>query len=136
MKKLILLLVTITLFSSCLPDDEGSQVRLELLPIESVEIPQEFALGHTYTITVRYLKPTDCHVYDGIYYERDLNIRTFAVRNAVTINGACLPLSNTIEEQSFDFYVTSNGSYIFKFWQGVNEEGENVYLEYEIPVID
>jgi len=136
MKKLILLLVTITLFSSCLPDDDGQKISLELVPIESVEIPQEFVLGETYNITVRYFRPSDCHVYDGIYYESNLNERTFAIRNAVNNNGSCSQLNEVIVEKSFDFFVTSNGSYIFKFWQGVNNTGENVFLEYEIPVID
>ena len=136
MKKLILLLVTVITFSSCLPDDNEPKFRLELLPIESVELPQEFVLGQTYTIMVRYFRPTDCHFYDGIYYEKDLNVRTFAIRNAVNTNNTCLALDNVLIEQTFDFYVTSNGSYIFKFWQGVNEEGDNIFLEYEIPVTD
>lgn len=130
-----MLLCLLTL-SSCNLDDDAPQYRLELLPIESVELPSEFQIGNTYSITLRYIKPTTCHIYDGIYFEKDLNIRTFAVRSAVLLGGNCLSTDNEVVEQTFDFYVTSNGSYIFKFWHGTDENGEEIYLEYEIPVTD
>lgn len=130
-----MLLCLLTL-SSCSLDDDAPQYRLELLPIESVELPSEFQIGNTYSITLRYIKPTTCHIYDGIYFEKDLNIRTFAVRSAVLLGGNCLSTDNEVVEQTFDFYVTSNGSYIFKFWHGTDENGEEIYLEYEIPVTD
>ncbi|MCU0349249.1 MAG: hypothetical protein MUF43_00240 [Flavobacterium sp.] len=136
MKKIFYLLACIMLFSSCFPTDDEPRFNLELLPIQSVEVPESFVLGQTYTITVRYFRPTSCHFYDGIHYQRDLNIRVFAIRSAVQQIDTCANLDQVLVEETFEFYVTSNGSYIFKFWQGVNDAGENVFLEYEIPVID
>ena len=43
-------------------------------------------------------------------------------------------MTNSLIEQTLNFYVKNNGSYIFKFWQGKNDAGEDVFLEYEIPV--
>jgi hypothetical protein len=136
MRSIFLMLLCLLTLSSCSLDDDAPQYRLELLPIESVELPSEFQIGNTYSITLRYIKPTTCHIYDGIYFEKDLNIRTFAVRSAVLLGGNCLSTDNEVVEQTFDFYVTSNGSYIFKFWHGTDENGEEIYLEYEIPVTD
>lgn len=134
MKKIILLLSVVFLFNSCSPDDSISY-RFELLPIESVDLPAEFELGETYTITYRYYRPTTCYNDDGIYYEKDLNVRIFAARNIVINPGNCQPLDMVLVEKTFNFYVTSNGSYIFKFWNGEDANGDNIYLEYEIPVI-
>lgn len=140
MKKIILLLSLVFAISSCsLNDDKGEEFHYELLPIENVEIPSEFILGETYTIVVRYYRPTTCYAFNGFYYEKDLNVRTVAVQNVVfDSNTNCEdidPIEANLVEASFDFYVTSNGSYIFKFWQGVDDNGEDVFYEVEVPVI-
>ena len=49
-------------------------------------------------------------------------------------NATCETLENELVENTFNFKVTSNGSYIFKFWQGEDEAGEDQYLTIEIPV--
>lgn len=135
MKKIISLFVILFLFNSCTPD-EGVSYSLKLMPIQSVEIPTEFTLGQTYPITVHYTKPTNCYFFNQLYYEKELNIRTVAVECAVEQRNNCIDLTGADAEASytFNFYVTSNGSYIFKFYQGKDANGDNVFLEYEVPV--
>lgn len=136
MKKILLLLSVLFLFNSCSLDDvQGDEFSYELVPIASVDIPSEFELGETYNIVIRYYRPSTCHAFDGFYYHKDLNVRTIAVQNMVFEQNNCEPLTDVLIEQNLEFYVTNNGSYIFKFWQGKNEAGEDIYLEYEIPVI-
>lgn len=132
MKKLVLLVSILFLFNSCEP--EGNNYFVEVLPVESVEIPAEFELGETYQITMEYYRPTNCHSPYGIYYEKDLNTRTCAVRNLVEERGNCAPVQNILVEETFNFHVTSTGNYIFKFWTGEDSEGNNTFLEYDIPV--
>ncbi len=136
-KKIASLLLLLFLFNACTPD-EGTEYHLELVPIESVDIPTEFVLGQTYPITVRYSRPTTCHFFNNLYYEKNLNVRTIAVETAVEESNDCQELSGTsaIAEYTFNFMVTSNGSYIFKFYQGTDESGNNIFLEYEVPVLD
>jgi len=135
MKKILALVSVLFLFNACsLNDDDGIKFHYELLPIESVVIPDSFEIGETYPITIKYFRPTTCHAFDGFYYDKNLNIRTVAVRNAVVQKDNCTELTNSLIEQTLNFYVTNNGSYIFKFWQGKNDAGEDVFLEYEIPV--
>ena len=135
MKKIIALFAIVFLFNACSPD-EGISYNLKLMPIVSVDIPTEFTLGQTYPITVHYIKPTTCYYFNQLYYEKDLNIRTVAVECAIEQRNNCIDLTGAEAEASytFNFYVTSNGSYIFKFYQGKNTNGENVFLEYEVPV--
>lgn len=138
MKKIISLFALLVVLNSCSLDDGGRNYHLELMPIESVELPTEFELGQTYPITVHYKKPTTCHYFNNIYYEKNLNVRTIAVECAVDERDDCQELDDTaaMAEYTFDFYVTSNGSYIFKFYQGKDESGNNIFLEYEVPVVD
>lgn len=135
MKKIASLLVLLFLVNACSPDS-GTDYHLELMPIQSVDIPTEFTLGQTYPITVHYTKPTTCYYFNNLYYEKNLNVRTIAVENAVEERNNCHDLSaaDGISDYTFNFYVTSNGSYIFKFYQGKDANGEDVFLEYEVPV--
>ena len=132
MKRIVLLLSLLLLFNSCEP--EGSSYSVVILPVESVEIPTEFELGGTYPITMRYLRPTNCHSPNGIYYEKDLNVRICAVTNLLEDRGNCGTLNNILVEETFNFHVTSTGNYIFRFWTGEDADGNNTYLEYDVPV--
>lgn len=136
MKRFIVFGLSLFLLFSCDVGDDGPDFNLELLPIESVEIPDEFELGEVYPITVRYFKPSTCHTFREFYYLKENNERTVAVINYEYLNNSCEELENELVEATFNFIVTSNGSYIFKFWQGENTDGENEYLTIEVPVID
>ena len=134
MKKVVSLLALIFLLGACEPDS-GPNYTFELLKIESVDLPTEFSLGETYPITVHYKLPTSCHYFNQLYYDKDLNIRTVAVESAVEERSNCMDTPNDASEYTFNFYVTSNGgSYHFRFYQGKDENGEAIFLEYDVPV--
>lgn len=137
-KKIVAFLALILIFNSCSTDTHGDNYTLKLMPIESVEIPTEFTLGQTYPITVHYSKPTTCHYFNNLYYEKDLNKRTIAVECAIKDVTTCQELTGdaAIGDYTFNFYVTSNGSYIFKFYQGDDANGLPIFLEYEVPVVN
>lgn len=136
MKKFFVLCLITLLFASCSIDDDGTNFSFEILPVESVEIPDEFTLGKTYPITVSYLRPSTCHTYKEFYYLKENNERTVAPINYVFERTNCETLEDELVEATFNFIVTSNGSYIFKFWQGKDSEGESQYLTIEVPVVD
>lgn len=140
MKKLfsVLLLTVVGLFTftSCELDDNSPNFHFELLPVDSVAVPESFVMGKTYKIKAYYKRPTDCYLSDGFYYEKELNTRTFALQAKVLEQNNCAPVVNEAPlESSFNFLVTSNGSYIFKFFKGEDAEGNRTFLEYEIPVV-
>ncbi|MES2410918.1 MAG: hypothetical protein V4535_05680 [Bacteroidota bacterium] len=135
-KKIVSLFALFFILNSCSPTGDETQYLFDLTPIESVDIPTEFTLGETYPITVHYTVPTNCYYFNTLYYDKDLNVRTIAVENAVAQGNNCQELTpaNGAREYTFNFYVTSNGSYIFKFYQGQDDQGNNIFLEYEVPV--
>ena len=134
MKKFIILSILATIMLSCSTDDDAVSYGFEVLPIESVDIPDEFTLGETYPITVTYNRPSTCHFFRDFYYAKENNERTVAVVNTVIAQNDCEDLTDTETTATFNFQVTSNGSYIFKFWQGKDANDENVFLEIEVPV--
>ena len=135
MKKLLICLIAIATFS-CSVNDDGPTSYNELLPIESAIVPESFEVGETYEITITYLRPTTCHAFSDIYYAKYNNERTVAVISTVyESNGQCTTIESELEA-SFNFKATETGSYIFKFWQGEDENGEDTYLVYEVPVLD
>ncbi|QFZ54389.1 hypothetical protein FEZ18_06075 [Oceanihabitans sp. IOP_32] len=134
MKKFIVLSLALFVLASCSLDDDRQNYRSVFLPIESVDIPDEFTLGKTYPITVSYLKPSTCHAFKEFYYLKKNNQRTVAVINYEYENNRCDTLTNKLVEATFNFVVTSNGSYIFKFWQEKDSTGEDQYLTIEVPV--
>lgn len=136
MKKLIALILALFLFASCSINDDDPNYSFEILPIESVDIPDEFVLGETYPITVSYFRPSTCHAFKEFYYLKENNERTVAAINYVFENNGCETLTGELIEATFNFIVTSNGSYIFKFWQGEDNNGEDQYLAIEVPVIN
>jgi hypothetical protein len=137
MKKIISLFSIMLLLYSCSPDT-GTNYQLEVLPVARVEIPTEFVLGNTYQIKMFYNVPSSCHHYNNIYYRKgtgsESNVRTIAVESAVEQRNNCNTLTNVEQQSSFNFLVTGNGSYIFKFWTGEDEQGNDTFLEYEVPV--
>ena len=135
MKRLVVFCLTLMLFASCSVDDDSTSFSFEVLPVESVDIPDEFELGETYPITVSYLRPSTCHGFKEFYYLKENNERTVAPITYVFDNNDCETLEDKLVEATFNFIVTSNCSYIFKFWQGEDTDGETQYLIIEVPVI-
>lgn len=137
MKKIVFLLFicVITLTSCSLDNDNTPSYYLEITPIEDITMPEEFVHGQTHEIFMTYNRPNDCYVFNNFAYHSDGNERTIAVVNTVYTDASCNDLNET-EEVSFNFLVTSTEPYIFKFYQGENDEGEDQYYIIEIPVVE
>ncbi|TYB74242.1 hypothetical protein ES677_05010 [Bizionia gelidisalsuginis] len=134
MKKRLFACIALLLLS-CNVNDDSLRSYQTLLPIESVTIPDAFIIDDVYAITLFYIKPTNCHSFSDIYYSKDHNERTVSIISTVYTNANCNEI-NAITEASFNFKATSAGTYKFMFWSGKDENNEDIYLNYEIPVIE
>lgn len=135
MKKLVIVCFSFLFLWSCSLDDDSTNYDFEFLPIESVEMPDVFNYGSVHTINYSYYKPSNCHGFHDLYYHIETNEHTVAVINFVLDRTNCEPLIDELVERSFEFKPMDYQSYVFKFWQGIDENDEDVYLIYEIPVI-
>ncbi len=139
MKKLLFIgFILVSLWSCSSDDPTEDEFHFEILPIESATMPEIMYHDEVYTINYTYLKPSTCHIFNDLYYISESNYRTIAVINTVLTNVdnvICEPLPDELVERTFTFYCEStSGSYIFKFWQGEDENGEDTYLVYEVPI--
>lgn len=139
MKKLVLLFAALFLITSCSMDDNTPTFHVEFIPVESVEVPDYFAAGNTYQIKVRYKRPTDCHFYDGFYYEESGGALIVAVQTLVIEDAKCEPLENMQPEESiFEFtcspMTADVSAYLFKFYKGEDDAGNPIYMDIEVPV--
>lgn len=135
MRKLVVLILTLFVFA-CSTDDDYETTYFELLPIEDAIVPIEFERGEVYEILVQYIRPSTCHAYNDIYFERLGNERKVAVMSTV-FQGSfdCTELTDVLDA-SFEFKAGDEDSYVFKFWQGEDDNGDDQYLIIEVPVVD
>ena len=137
MKKFALFILFITTVTGCTLDNGNQDTyNYEVLPVDSYTLPENFKLGETYEIKLKYTKPTACHIFQGIYYSKDLNTRTIGIQAAIKNGEICQQSIPEPTEVSFNFYVTSTGSYIFKFYKGQDTTGKDIFEDVEIPVVD
>ncbi len=134
-KTLVLTLITAIFFTACsLDNDINNNFYLEVVPIDSVVMPETFVYGETYQIEVNYTRPNDCYIFNDFIYDINANERTVAVVNSVYSNSTCND-NEELTSVSFNFKVTSYDTYLFKFYQGEDEQEEDQYLILEVPVI-
>jgi hypothetical protein len=144
MKKSLLFSFLICSILSCSPEDDGTpDFFYETLPIESVVLPELFQLGGTYEITMTYLRPSGCHLFNDFYYLSENNIRTIAIINTVFSDQDCEIFDYEPVEVSFNFQVNNfeqtngiNEPYVFRFWQGEDDNGNDTYYVVEVPIVD
>lgn len=121
---------------SCNLDDGNPEtIQQVLVPITSIEMANSFRLGETYTINLKFQRPTDCHILSGISFDSDGQTQFFGVLNSIdSSDSTCIEVEGLTGETSFEFKAERNNLYIFKFWQGIDEDGEAIYLVKEVPV--
>ncbi len=136
MKKYLLLFVSVIVLNSCSIDsDNPPNFFLEIMPIQSVNVPDEFTHGQTYEISMIYTRPNSCYQFHDFVYQSQENERNVAIVDAVLTDIECSEIAESVTV-SFDFVVTSFETYVFKFYQGEGDNEEDQYLIVEVPVVE
>ena len=138
MKNIFLLSFLMLFVCSCSSDSDTINISTEALPIESVVIPEEFQFGEVYPIEVSYLRPSSCHIFNTFYIENNDNETTVILVNTVYEDANCetLEASNSETGATFNFQVNDMNTQVFKFWQGKDDNGSDLYLVVEVPVVE
>ncbi|GAA4245633.1 MULTISPECIES: hypothetical protein [Winogradskyella] len=141
MKKFVLIAFLLaSILTSCNVDDVNNHdFYLEVVPIDSVVMPEYFVKGEVYQIDITYTQPSSCYYFNDFFYEIDGQQRTVAVVNTVyTINNTtCIDAPEEVTVH-FNFHATGSETYVFKFFQGeVETNGVTVdqYYIVEVPVV-
>lgn len=134
MKKIIALVGLLLLTISCNVESDPPKYHYELLPVASYELPTDFYVDTENEIVINYSNPSNCHVFDGFYYEKAGQTRTIAVQTSVIEQNNCTTLTNQIVAKTLTFNPTETGTYVFKFWKGKDLNGVDVFEEVAIDV--
>jgi hypothetical protein len=133
MKRILFLIITALFITSCsLPEDETTTV--DLVPVNTVEMPTAFAKDSITEIPVTYTRPTSCHVFSDFYYYINGNERTVAVYCAKLNQDICttdVPYPTTVPLRFKPAYL---GTYHFKFFTGTDDAGLDQFIEYDAVV--
>ncbi|WP_062057262.1 hypothetical protein [Aquimarina longa] len=130
--KIILIVLIISIFGC---SDDDTSFFYELIPIQNVVLPDYFKKGETHKVIVSYYKSTNCHYFSGFDYNKSSNKRAVSVVNLKIDKKECKDIeTKDLIEVSFNFFVGKEKSYIFKFWQGRDKNGNHTFLTVEVPV--
>ncbi len=135
MKKIVALIGIFILMISCSVEDDSTNIHYELVPVQNVIIGDELYFGEENIITIQYNRPSTCHGFNGFLYEKNENTRTIAVQNYVVEANDCQAVTNEVKEEDLVFQPASTGTYTFKFWQGKDANGDDVFLELQREVV-
>ncbi len=136
MKLKILGIAILCLVFSCTEtENDFTNLTYEIVPIESVEMPELFTINKSYAININYIKPSSCHSFNDVYIDATNFELKIAVITAITSLNNCAEIAET-KATHFNFRPTEYGTYTFKFWNGTDENNEDVYLNYNVSVLE
>ena len=138
MKRLIPLLLVFFLVLGCNDDDDDYNehaYHLEYIGATSADVPDSFIYGNTYRINITIELPTSCYYFYNQYdYFYEGTSRIIYPITHIDDGVTCTP---GIRETTFSIpvQVLQSEPYIFKFYQGEDADGQDIFLTIEVPVI-
>ncbi|MFS4455260.1 hypothetical protein [Maribacter sp. 2304DJ31-5] len=122
--------------NGCSLGDDASNFHFEALRITDAELPDSFELNETYEINVHYVLQNGCTSFEGFDFVReDTTVRNVTAIGSVRTDENLCTQAIIEGETSFSFVVLYDQPYVFRFFQGENDNGEREYLEITVPVI-
>ena len=131
----MIIAVSITLSSCSTDDGYYHKYHLEYVGVTNVDVPDEFIFGSTNRIDVTIELPNSCYYFYNQYdYFYEGTSRLIYPIAHVDDDVAC---TLNITETTFSIPVQAlqTEPYIFKFYQGEDADGQDIFLTVEVPVI-
>jgi len=134
MKKLVLLFVLATAFISCdISSGNDNETTFALGPVQDVTMASSYKVDSTSQIMIRYKRPDDAHIFQGFYYQAVGLTRTVCIQYA-RLDEPSPALDNEVYEVPLNFKPSSPGTYVFKFWDGTNQDATDHFYVAEAVV--
>ena len=136
-KYLLIMFVALALtVSSCNDEGDYHDYHLEYTSVKGAELPDEFIYGRTYRIDITIELPNSCYYFYNQYdYFYEGTSRLIYPIAHVDDGVPCTP---NITETTFSIPVQARQfePYIFKFYQGEDVDGQDMFLTIEVPVVE
>jgi hypothetical protein len=135
--KFMSIFIMLIIFSGCNDDDEYNDhdYHLEYIGVIDADVPAEFNYGSTYRIDVTIELPNSCYYFYNQYeYFYEGTSRLIYPIAHIDDGVACTP---DIRTTTFSIPVQAlqTEPYIFKFYQGEDANGQDIFLTIEVPVV-
>lgn len=119
---------------SCNLEDDTVNFHFVNLQVVEAELPESFELLKTYEVKVTYLNPNNCTFFEGFNVAKTGPTERMVVAVGSQLDeAACAQVADEVVEYfAFTCYYTD--TYVFRFWSGLDAEGNPQYLEYQVPV--
>ncbi len=133
MRLFLLLLLGITLIS-CEMDLDDENISFEKVAAFDITVPSNLTVNFEYDVSFNYALVDGCSNFYNIEFESLANdVREITAFIEVDDNQSC---SSVYSEHihTFKFKPITTGTYIFKFWNGVDAGGVDLFETHEITV--
>ena len=135
MRLFLLLLLGITLVS-CEIDLDDENISFEKVAAFDIIVPSNLTVNFEYDVSFNYALVNDCRSFYNIEVESLAdNVRKITAFVEVDNNRNCSSVYSE-HTHTFKFKPRTTGTYIFKFWNGVDASGMDSFETHEITVID
>jgi hypothetical protein len=133
MRKLVLLVLATIAFAACDMSVGDDNTQFVLGPVQDVTMASSYKVDSISEIMVRYKRPDDAHIFQGFYYDAIGFNRVVAIQYA-RLNQSNPAIDNEVYEVPLRFKPTQPGTYVFKFWDGTNQDQTDHYFVAEAVV--
>lgn len=144
MKKLVIILLSVVTFSSCsINDDNDPVAEYELAAITGNDLPETFEFGESYTITMDYVLPSQCHSFAAVDARRASStgeerrqIYVAAVSTFISSTQCNEDVVGNTGTTTFNILIDETEDFKFYFWTGFDAEDKPIYTEVTVPVAE
>ncbi|EMY82647.1 hypothetical protein ES731_01650 [Psychroflexus gondwanensis] len=132
----IVLFFSTFLMIGCDVNDDGFFQSSQVSPILSANVPDTMIIGESYSLEVTYQKDSDCHTFSNfdVLPQGDSLVFVRAVTLFTQASNCSQDALGELKELEFDNTFETN--FTFKFLNDVDNEGEPVYIDKEVVVIE
>lgn len=120
--------------ASCLDDEPVMNVTYNYRPIDSVQIDSIYPARQVTEIKTFFTTTNGCQQFFDYDYNALGNERTVSVITSEIEELGCTDITET-EFYTLHFKPETSGTYTFRFWNGKDAEGQDMFIirEIEIP---
>lgn len=118
---------------SCLDDEPTMNIAYQYRPVDSIQIDSIYPARHVTEIQTFFTTTSGCEEFFDYDYTILGNERTVSVVTSEIQDVGCTDVS---ESKSFilKFKPTESGVYTFRFWSGLDENGQDTFIIREIAI--
>ncbi|AFU68276.1 hypothetical protein P700755_001343 [Psychroflexus torquis ATCC 700755] len=133
---LIVLIFSTVVLMGC--DVEGNSFfqSTQVSPVLSVNVPDTMVIGESYSLEVTYQKDSDCHIFSNFEVQPQGDSLVFVRAITLFTQASNCSQDALAELKGLEFDNTFETNFIFKFLKDVDNEGDPVYIDKEVIVIE